>query len=122
MYVFVPFPSDVPLLPDSLSKCRDKSPLDRAKLLENTELLGAIHASAAFEGQSSVPLTEADVDQAYTCFVVAPEQELLQVARNKESLNWMELVRGLCTDVARIVKSRTATALNVSCISGKPHR
>ncbi|KAG7093862.1 hypothetical protein E1B28_007500 [Marasmius oreades] len=50
--------------------CRDKSPADRAQLLETTPLFANIHAVAAGTGQSAVP-TNLDTDLHFTCFVAS---------------------------------------------------
>jgi hypothetical protein len=49
----------------------DKTPEERAKLLETTPLFADIHAQAASSGQSAVP-TNLDTDLHFTCFVAAP--------------------------------------------------
>lgn len=50
----------------------DKTPEERARLLETTPLFGQIHASAASSGQSSVRPQDLDTDLHFTCFVKAP--------------------------------------------------
>ena len=50
----------------------DKTPLERAKFLESTDLFANIHAAAAAGGQTAVP-TDLDTDLHFTCFVQAPE-------------------------------------------------
>ena len=50
----------------------DKTPLERAKFLESTDLFANIHAAAASGGQTAVP-TDLDTDLHFTCFVQAPE-------------------------------------------------
>ena len=49
----------------------DKTPLERAEILETTPLFANIHADAASGGQSAVP-TDLDTDLHFTCFVQAP--------------------------------------------------
>ena len=51
--------------------CLDKTPLERAQLLETTPLFANIHADAASGGQTAVP-TNLDTDLHFTCFVQAP--------------------------------------------------
>lgn len=51
---------------------KDKTPVERANLLETTPLFADIHAEAASSGQTSVP-TDLDTDLHFTCFVKAPE-------------------------------------------------
>lgn len=50
----------------------DKTPLERAKFLETTDIFANIHAAAAASGQSAVP-ENLDTDLHFTCFVQAPE-------------------------------------------------
>ncbi|KIM74816.1 hypothetical protein PILCRDRAFT_827874 [Piloderma croceum F 1598] len=121
--------SDVTLAPESplrkfIDECKDKSSFDRGKHLGNSPLLRDIHASLAREGQSAPPLRD-NVDQAYTCFVVAPSPPgaVSEAASNSDAdatnstpQRIVELDgtragpvdRGVCTDlvddVARIVK------------------
>ena len=54
------------------SPLSDKTPLERAKFLESTDLFANIHAAAAAGGQTAVP-TDLDTDLHFTCFVQAPE-------------------------------------------------
>ncbi|KAG6897099.1 hypothetical protein C0992_004031 [Termitomyces sp. T32_za158] len=49
----------------------DKTPEERAKLLETTPLFANIHTEAASGGQTQVP-TDLDTDFHFTCFVPAP--------------------------------------------------
>ncbi|KII85743.1 hypothetical protein PLICRDRAFT_44131 [Plicaturopsis crispa FD-325 SS-3] len=71
--------TDVAFLPESplakfINECRDKTPEERAKVLETTPLFADIHAEAASSGQSSVP-RDLDTDLHFTCFVEAPSGE-----------------------------------------------
>lgn len=68
--------SDVTFVPDSpLSKFIEQviplSPIERAKLLEETELFASIHRSAAHSGQSQIP-EHLDTDLHFSAFVQAP--------------------------------------------------
>ncbi|KAJ7224439.1 hypothetical protein GGX14DRAFT_513286 [Mycena pura] len=68
--------SDVTLVPESplakfIDQCLDKTPEERAKLLETTPLFADIHAQAASSGQTAVP-TSLDTNLHFTCFVAAP--------------------------------------------------
>jgi len=68
--------SDVTLEPGSplakfIEQCTDKTPEERAKLLETTPLFADIHAAAASSGQSAVP-ANLDTDLHFSCFVAAP--------------------------------------------------
>ncbi|TBU30706.1 cysteine proteinase [Dichomitus squalens] len=69
--------SDVTFAPESpieqfIDICKDKTPLERAKILETTPLFANIHASAASGGQSAIP-PNLDTDLHFTCFVQAPD-------------------------------------------------
>ncbi|KAJ2983256.1 hypothetical protein NUW54_g10653 [Trametes sanguinea] len=68
--------SDVTFAPESpiekfIDICKDKTPEERAKILETTPLFANIHADAASTGQTSVP-ADLDTDLHFTCFVQAP--------------------------------------------------
>ncbi|KAG6856669.1 hypothetical protein H0H87_002046 [Tephrocybe sp. NHM501043] len=68
--------SNVTFAPESaiaqfINQCKDKTPEERAKLLETTPLFANIHAEAASSGQTEVP-TDLDTDLHFTCFVRAP--------------------------------------------------
>ena len=49
----------------------DKTPEERAKILETTQVFTDIHADAATSGQTAVP-TDLDTNLHFTCFVQAP--------------------------------------------------
>ena len=80
----------------------DKTPEERAKLLETTPLFANIHADAAAAGQTGVP-DNLDTDLHFTCFVQAPGQTT-EIIR---SMRLIELDggragpvdRGQCTDL-----------------------
>ncbi|KAI0331473.1 cysteine proteinase [Cubamyces sp. BRFM 1775] len=68
--------SDVTFAPESpiekfIDVAKDKTPEERAKILETTPLFADIHADAASGGQTAVP-TDLDTDLHFTCFVQAP--------------------------------------------------
>ncbi|KZT18332.1 cysteine proteinase [Neolentinus lepideus HHB14362 ss-1] len=116
--------SDIVLKPESplatfIGQCQDKTPEERAHLLETTPVFASIHASTASAGQSASPPSDADVNLHYTCFVEAPTK----VSRESEvpGQGGQRLVeldgrrvgpvdRGLCedllTDVANFIKER----------------
>ncbi|KAG6819976.1 hypothetical protein H0H93_006879 [Arthromyces matolae] len=54
-----------------IKECQDKTPGDRAKLLETTPLFADIHAEAASGGQTEVP-ANLDTDLHFTCFIRVP--------------------------------------------------
>ncbi|KAL1746816.1 hypothetical protein HDZ31DRAFT_33323 [Schizophyllum fasciatum] len=68
--------SDVTIAPESplakfIDEAREKTPAERAELLEKTSLFADIHSEAAQGGQSAVP-TNLDTNLHFTCFVKAP--------------------------------------------------
>ncbi|EKM50356.1 uncharacterized protein PHACADRAFT_263608 [Phanerochaete carnosa HHB-10118-sp] len=70
--------SNVTLEPESvlekfIDECKDKTPEERAKLLETTPLFASIHAEAAASGQTAAPDISESVDLHFTCFVQAPD-------------------------------------------------
>ncbi|CCL99672.1 uncharacterized protein FIBRA_01693 [Fibroporia radiculosa] len=69
--------SPVTFAPDSplalfIDECRDKTPEERAKILETTSLFANIHADVASSGQTAAPRAEVNTDLHFTCFVQAP--------------------------------------------------
>ncbi|KAJ6621320.1 peptidase C12 ubiquitin carboxyl-terminal hydrolase 1 [Mycena sp. CBHHK59/15] len=110
--------SDVTLAPESplakfIDQCAEKTPEERAKLLETTPLFANIHAQAASSGQSAVP-TDLDTNLHFTCFVQAPssrgpdsEGSTMRVVE-LDGRRAGPIDRGDCTnflsDVAKIIK------------------
>ncbi|KAI0047231.1 peptidase C12 ubiquitin carboxyl-terminal hydrolase 1 [Auriscalpium vulgare] len=69
--------SDVAYVPESplqkfIDLCKDKTPQERAHILDSTSLFASAHHSAASSGQTAVP-SDLDTDLHFTCFVQAPE-------------------------------------------------
>ncbi|KAI0715987.1 cysteine proteinase [Cerioporus squamosus] len=112
--------SDVTFAPESpiekfIDLCKDKTPLERAKILETTPLFANIHADAASGGQTAVP-TNLDTDLHFTCFVQAPSPPTREDGTPAKQMRVLELDgrragpvdRGECKDflkdVAKIVK------------------
>ncbi|EIN06023.1 peptidase C12 ubiquitin carboxyl-terminal hydrolase 1 [Punctularia strigosozonata HHB-11173 SS5] len=116
--------SDVDFAPESplqqfIDQCHDKTPDERAKLLETTPLFANIHAEAAATGQTAVP-SNLDTDLHFICFVQAPAKaarELQHPEGSKEGgMRLIELDghrkgpldRGPCSDlladVAKVVQ------------------
>lgn len=116
--------SDVTFGPESpiqqfIDICKDKTPLERANILETTPLFANIHADAASGGQTAVP-ANLDTDLHFTCFVQAPNV-ISGDAETPSQPSGMRLVeldgrragpidRGVSanflTDVAKIVKEK----------------
>ncbi|KAI9064139.1 cysteine proteinase [Trametes sanguinea] len=115
--------SDVTFAPESpiekfIDICKDKTPEERAKILETTPLFANIHADAASTGQTSVP-TDLDTDLHFTCFVQAPAPPAREQGTpvSPEGMRLIELDgrrvgpidRGPCTDllkdVAKVVRN-----------------
>jgi ubiquitin carboxyl-terminal hydrolase L3 len=67
-----------------------KTPLERAKLLENTLLFKNIHAETAVTGQTAPP-QDLNVDLHFTCFVEAPDASVRTSASGKYSKRLIEL-------------------------------
>ncbi|KAN0126072.1 peptidase C12 ubiquitin carboxyl-terminal hydrolase [Lactarius tabidus] len=70
-----------------ISECLDKTPQERAKFLETTEIFAKIHAAIAASGQTAPP-TNLDTDLHFTCFVQAPEASAreAEIATDKRRL------------------------------------
>jgi len=110
--------TDVKFLADSplakfIEECKDKTPEERAKLLETTPLFERIHESAASSGQTAVP-QDLDTDLHFTCFVKAPATTIANAAPAKErnqTQKWRlieldggrigPIDRGECTDLLK---------------------
>lgn len=112
--------SDVTLVPESplakfIELAQDKTPEERAKLLETSPLFAQIHSEAASGGQSAVP-TSLVTDLHFTCFVKAPNPPRLEGVVTDEPARLLELDgrrvgpvdRGVCNnlleDVAKFVR------------------
>ncbi|KAH8093748.1 cysteine proteinase [Cristinia sonorae] len=104
--------SGVQIKPDSpiskfIEECKDKTPEERAKLLETTPLFSSIHAEAASSGQTAVP-TNLDTNLHFTCFVQAPSETGPRVVE-LDGRRTGPVDRGACTEllesVATVVKS-----------------
>jgi len=67
-----------------------KTPLERAKLIENTPLFKNIHAETASTGQTAPP-EDLNVDLHFTCFVEAPDASVRTSASGEYSKRLIEL-------------------------------
>jgi len=105
--------TDVAIEPGSplflfLAECKDKTPAERAKLLESTALFANIHAEVAQGGQSHVPIGM-ETELHFTAFVSAPSPEtgamrLVELDGRRD----FPIDHGPCSDilndVARVVR------------------
>lgn len=73
-----------------ISTIAAKTPLERAKLLENTPLFKNIHAETANTGQTAPP-EDLKVDLHFTCFVEAPDASVRRSGGGKYSKRLIEL-------------------------------
>lgn len=80
--VFPPKTADV--------RFKDKTPLERAKLLESKPLFKNIHAETATTGQTAPP-EDLNVDLHFTCFVEAPDASVRQPGSVEYSKRLIEL-------------------------------
>ncbi|KAI0343185.1 peptidase C12 ubiquitin carboxyl-terminal hydrolase 1 [Trametopsis cervina] len=134
--------SNVTFEPESpLSKfielCMDKTPEERAKLLETTPLFADIHAEAAAGGQTAAPSANDRVDLHFTCFVQAPSPPAREdgIEADEEHHRLIELDgrrggpvdRGVCKnlleDAARFIKETyipLSTSLEFSMLALAP--
>lgn len=67
-----------------------KTPLERAKLLEDAPLFKNIHAETAQTGQTAPP-TDLNVDLHFTCFVEAPDASVRELESSGCSKRLIEL-------------------------------
>ncbi|KAF8885143.1 ubiquitin carboxyl-terminal hydrolase [Infundibulicybe gibba] len=63
-----------------IAQSHDKSPEERARLLESTSLFANIHLESASTGQTSVP-TDLNTDLHFACFVEAPDADFRERAQ-----------------------------------------
>jgi len=70
--------------------CKSITPLERAKLLENTPLFKNIHAETAATGQTAPP-EDLNVDLHFTCFVEAPDASVRMKEGGESSQRLIEL-------------------------------
>jgi|ERR1700735_653804 ubiquitin carboxyl-terminal hydrolase L3 len=97
------------IVPNTVLPLTDKTPEERAKLLETTPLFANIHADAAAAGQTSVP-DNLDTDLHFTCFVQTPQTGALKTETPAKTMRLIELDgaragpvdRGECTDLLRV--------------------
>ncbi|ETW78868.1 cysteine peptidase C12, ubiquitin carboxyl-terminal hydrolase 1 [Heterobasidion irregulare TC 32-1] len=114
--------SNVTIKPESplsqfIDECKNKTPLERSKLLEETPLFAAVHEEFASSGQSAVP-ENLDVDLHFTCFVQASAASARAAETETMEMRLIELDgtrngpidRGTCTnllkDAATYVKEK----------------
>lgn len=84
----------------------DKTPEERAQILETTPLFADIHADAASSGQTPVP-TNLDTDLHFTCFVQTPPASAPNNGTSEKTMRLIELDgrrtgpvdRGECKDL-----------------------
>ena len=82
------------------SSFAEKTPLERAKFLESTDLFANIHAAAASGGQTAVP-DDLKTDLHFTCFVQAPEASAREAAIATGERRLIELDGGRAGPVDR---------------------
>ncbi|PPQ95420.1 hypothetical protein CVT26_008441 [Gymnopilus dilepis] len=65
-----------------IQECQDKTPLERAQILETTPLFANIHAETASStlSQTSTP-SNLDTDLHFTCFIQAPDAEVRKASQ-----------------------------------------
>lgn len=134
--------SNVTLAPESplekfIDQCKDRTPEERAALLETTPLFANIHAEAAAGGQTAAPDLSEDVDLHFTCFVRAPDPaaraqgvDAPEIAHRLVELDGRRsgpIDRGACTDLladaAAYIKEnymKDATSVNFSMLALAP--
>jgi len=106
--------SDVTFEPDCLfqrflDQSKEKTPFERAELLEKTDLFASAHAEAAAGGQSATPSADEECDLHFSCFVKAPTAEERNTQTPVGEYRLIELDgrragpidRGECTDLLR---------------------
>lgn len=92
--------SAVTLAPESplavfIDQCKDKTPVERAKLLEETSLFGSIHAAAANSGQTNASEADMNTELHFTAFVRAPAPSRRAHVREEEGVSVEEPGEGV---------------------------
>jgi hypothetical protein len=100
----------------SSSPFAEKTPLERAKFLESTDLFANIHAAAASGGQTSVP-DNLNTDLHFTCFVQAPEASAREAEIATGERRLIELDGGRAGPVD-CGKSTDLLEVRTLCLSG----
>jgi len=112
--------SPVELQPESpiaqfIDQCKFITPLERAKLLEDTPLFKTIHAETAVTGQTAPP-ENLNVDLHFTCFVEAPDasvrtsttktypRRLIELDGNRDGPVDHGPIKDFLKDVAKIIQ------------------
>jgi len=73
----------------------DKTPVERAKLLEETSLFGSIHAAAANSGQTNASEADMNTELHFTAFVRAPAPSRRAHVREEEGVSVEEPGEGV---------------------------
>lgn len=87
-----------------LKECQDKTPLERAKILETTSLFADLHHEAASGGQTNAAGADMNTNLHFTCFVQAPsvdsdgEMRLIELNGDRAG----PLDRGPSTDLLKV--------------------
>ncbi|KAI0028684.1 peptidase C12 ubiquitin carboxyl-terminal hydrolase 1 [Vararia minispora EC-137] len=117
-----------------LDRCKDLSPLERAKALETTDLFASAHAEAAAGGQTIAPDASEDTNLHFTCFVRAPSaaERASRVVADEIEMRLVELDgrragpvdRGVCNnllqDTARHIQENViphVKSMNLSLVA-----
>jgi Ubiquitin carboxyl-terminal hydrolase, family 1 len=118
------YQSDVTIAPESplakfIEQAMSRTPLERAELLEKTELFVSIHASAANSGQSDVP-TNLDTELHFCTFVQAPspvDKKLHLLELDGRRVGPVD--RGPCDDLLTVCL--LPMILSIFCIALRAH-
>ena len=79
-------------------ECKDKTPMERATLLEGFTEFQQQHQAFASKGQSRMPSTQSGVKHHYVAYIVNDQQQLLEVEGTRKGPH---IVAEKCEDVLR---------------------
>ncbi|GAA6009211.1 ubiquitin carboxyl-terminal hydrolase [Rhodotorula paludigena] len=100
--------TDVPIaegpLTELFSRCKDKTPLERAQLLTQSNELERVHEETAQTGQTAAPALEADTDLHFVSFVEHKGCLIELDGRRNSPVNHGEIKEGLLEDTVAVVK------------------
>ena len=107
--LYDPNRTKLPMILIDILSSAEKTPSERAQLIESTDLFTNIHAAAAASGQTAVP-ENLDTDLHFTCFVQAPNASTREAEVATGGRRLIELDggragpvdRGMSTDLLKV--------------------
>ncbi len=95
----------------------DKTPMERATLLEGFNEFKEEHRSYAAMGQSNLASAERDVKHHFIAFITTPTGQLLELDGTRSGGPRVLLPEGCCTDVLRGTPSKKIITHSIYLLS-----